>query len=296
MVAVLLGFGMVNMLAGCAKQFPAVGSTVKLVIDSIMPLQGAAGQPVLIYGTGFSAISSGNKVYFNGRPAIMDTFASYHVLKAFAPAGGTTGNITLAANKDSVSGPVFTYVVAPVITSVVYNGVFIIAGQHFDPQVSVVTVSGQTIPGFFYNSQGGQESLSKQSLALNNQMDNPAPVVVTVRNVASNPYPYLFYPQINNFAPDTAHPNTAITIHGELFGNRSVSSTLKAYFYDGNQRKTYMTPDPLILSWSTNTIRATIPNYGSYTSPLLITTYLYIYLEVNVSTKVTDQGLYYSVR
>ena len=294
---VLLMLGLINMLTGCAKLFPMVdGAAVKLVIDSIVPAQGTAGQPVLVYGSGFSASPSGNKVYFNGQAAVMDTIASYHVLRVFAPAGGKTGNITLAASGDSVSGPVFTYVVAPVITNVVYNNTFIISGQHFDPQVSVVTVSGQTIPGFVYGSQGGQDALVLTPLVLNDQMDNPAPVVVTVRNVASNSYPYLFYPQITRFMPDTAHRNATTTIRGLLFGNRSVPSTLRAFYYDGNQRKTYMSPDPAILSWTTNTIQASMPDYHNYGSLAAGNLSMYIYLEVSVSTKVVSQGLYYSVR
>ena len=295
LMSFLPGLGLIGLLlAGCAKQFPAVDSTVKLVIDSIVPAQGVAGQPVLVYGSGFSAKSAGNAVYFNGLSAVADTFASYHVLRVFAPAGGTTGNVSLAANKDSVTGPVFSYVVAPVITNVVYNNTFIISGQHFDPQVSVVTVSGQTIPGFVYASAGGQESLVLTPLVLNDRMDNPAPVVVTVRNVASNVFPYLFFPQIAGFTPDTAHINATTTIRGMLFGSRSVPSTLKAFYYDGNQRKTYLTPDPVVLSWTTNTIQATMPDYRNNPSLLAGNRYLLIYLEVTVSTKVTSQGLYYS--
>ncbi|HEY4286298.1 MAG TPA: IPT/TIG domain-containing protein [Puia sp.] len=293
----LVLFGLIGMLTGCAKLFPMVdGAGAKLVIDSIVPTQGAAGQPVLIYGSGFSANPSGDRVYFNGEAAVMDTVASFHVLKVFAPAGGKTGNITLAAGGDSVSGPVFTYVPAPVISDVIYNNTFIISGQHFDPQLSVVTVSGQTIPGFVYNSQGGQESLVITPLLLNDQMANPAPVVVTVRNVASNTYPYLFYPQMTRFMPDTAHTNATTTIRGLLFGDRSVPSTLRAYYYDPNQRKTYMSPDPAILSWTTNTIQASIPDYRRYGSLLVGNQYFNIYLEVSVSTKVVSQGLYYSVR
>jgi hypothetical protein len=289
------------MLTGCAKLFPtADGSAVKLVIDSIVPVQGVAGQPVLVYGSGFSANPSGNNVYFNGQEAVMDTVASYHVLKVFAPAGGTTGNVTLAAYRDSARGPVFTYVPAyvpaPVITNVVYNNTFIISGQHFDPQVSIVTVSGQTIPGFVYSSQGGAESLVLTPLVLNDKMDNPAPVVVTVHNVGSNSFPYLFSPQITRFMPDTARINATTTIRGMLFGSRSVPSTLKAYYYDPNLRKTYMSPDPTILSWTTNTIQAVIPDYRNYGSVLVGGRYLTLYLEVSVGTNVTFKSLYYSVK
>ncbi len=102
----LLLFGLISMLTGCAKLFPMQdGAAVKLIIDSIVPSQGAAGQPVLVYGSGFSANPSGNKVYFNGQAAGMDTVASYHVLQVFAPAGGTTGNITLTAYEDASLSP-----------------------------------------------------------------------------------------------------------------------------------------------------------------------------------------------
>src|SRR5882757_7033732 len=122
-LTVLLSACCITVLStGCAKQFSTTDNTVKLVIDSIVPAQGTAGTPVLIYGSGFSAVASANKVYFNGKAATTDTAASFHTLRVYAPAGGSTGPIAVAANGDSVKGPVFTYVPAPVITGVVYNG------------------------------------------------------------------------------------------------------------------------------------------------------------------------------
>jgi hypothetical protein len=117
---------------------------------------------------------------------------------------------------------------------------------------------------------------------------------VTERSVPSNAWPYLFYPQISSFSSDTAHPNKPFTIYGKLFGSRTVPSTLRAYFYDDNLRKTYMSPDPTVLSWTTNTIQVTMPDYSNYFSYVPATNYLPTYLEVSVTSYNTFRALMYS--
>jgi hypothetical protein len=183
----------------------------------------------------------------------------------------------------------------PVISNVLYNGVFIINGVDFDSLLSVVTISGQTIPGFVYSRSGsGQQTLTLSSLVLNNTMENPAPVVVMVRNIPSNVWPFLFVPQISGFSSDTAHRSKTLAVYGKLFGSRVVPSTLRIYFFDANMRKTYMSPDPAILSWTTNTIQVTMPDYLVYFGSVAATNYLPIYVEVSVSTNTTFRGLLYS--
>jgi len=59
---------------------------------------------------------------------------------------------------------------------------------------------------------------------------------------------------------------------------------------DGIPVRDFMTPDPVVTSWNTNTIQITIPDYSNYTIGISLIT---IYLEVNVSTKSTNKGLLY---
>jgi hypothetical protein len=289
----------VLLTTGCAKSFTVNDNDSKLIIDSISPTSGPAGTPVLIYGKGFSSRASGNKVFFRGLiQAIVDSNASFNVLKVVAPSSpyNGSGNVSVIVNEDTAIGPLFTWVnafPAPVITSVVYNGVLVIQGQHFDSLVSVVTIGGQTVPGFTWSDYGyGQQVLSQPFYTPPSNLDNPAPVTVTVRGEVSNSYSYLFYPQINKFSADTTGPNKPLTVTGLLFGNRAVTSSLKAFYYPGGNQgaKTYMTPDPVVTSWNTNTIQITIPDYSNYTVGITLIT---IYLEVNVSTKSTNKSLLY---
>jgi hypothetical protein len=283
--------------SGCAKQFTGDDGNVKLTIDSISPVSGQAGTAVLIYGKGFSSRAADNKVFFHSLiKATVDSNASFNVLKVYAPNSpyGGAAPVSVVVNGDSVSGPVFTYVVvrpAPVITNVVYNGVFVVQGQNFDSLGSAVTIGGQGVTGFSYSNSGnGQQTLAKQPYVPAAGLDNPAPVTVTVAGQTSNVYSFLFYPQITGFTYDTVQANKNVTINGLLFGSRTLPSGVKAYYYDGNNRQIYMSPAPTVISWNTNAIKVTMPDYGTY---VIGAVRIHIYLEVDVSTKSNALDLYY---
>ncbi|MDP4257303.1 MAG: IPT/TIG domain-containing protein [Bacteroidota bacterium] len=288
------------LMSGCAKQFNMNDRSLKLRIDSISPASGPAGTPVLIYGTGFSDHASLNKVMFI-HPlfvAQVDTNASFNVLRVYVPnsAYGGSGPVSIVVDGDSAVGPVFTYTAlapVPVISSVVYNGVFAIQGQNFDSLGSVVSIGGQVTPGFTYQNNGnGAGALIKLNYSPPAALDNPADVTVTVRSQVSNTYPFLFYPRIGKFSPDTVKANSPLTVTGTLFGNRTVASSIRAFYYVGAQMiKTYMSPDPTIGSWNTNSIQVNIPNYDTYAVGV---TLMNFYLEVNVGGKTTNsEGQYF---
>ncbi|MBS1735089.1 MAG: IPT/TIG domain-containing protein [Bacteroidetes bacterium] len=285
------------LLGSCAKTFDSSYNEVALKIDSIVPSNGSAGTPVRIYGTGFALNTTANKIYFNGTLATIDNINAntIGVLLSYAPVNGKTGNVKVTTNGLTTTGPVFTYTVpVPVITDVEYNGLFSIVGNNFDPTASIVRIGGQVVSGFTYSDYGnGQASLTKSSYTPPANLDNPAQVTVTVSSATSSPYPYLFYPQINSVTPDTVSFRNVVTLNGILFGSRSLPSSLKAYYLDGNNRKVYMSPDPTINSWNTNTITITMPDYGSYFSvgngaqPF--------YFEVNVGGKTASATAYFHI-
>ncbi|MDP4131478.1 MAG: IPT/TIG domain-containing protein [Bacteroidota bacterium] len=233
-------------------------------ITGISPTSGQAGVQVTITGSQFVTDTSKDLVYFNGvRAAVVSARTTTMVV--IAP-NSTTGPVSVTVNGNTASGPVFTYTVpAPVITNVVYNGLFAITGQHFDPQASVVKIGGQTVTGFNFTDLGnGQAQLVHQNFIPASNLDNPAPVTVTVSNVTSNVYSFLFAPVINSVSPDTVSVNDNVTLQGMLFGNRTVASSVKAFYFDQGGNKTYMTPDPVVVSWNTNAIQVTMQDYGSY--------------------------------
>lgn len=262
------------------------------VINSISPTSGQSGATVTITGSNFVADTSKNIVYFNGVKATVITATTSQIV-VLAPVS-TTGKVSVTANGLTGTGPVFTYVApAPVITNVVYNGVFVIYGQNFDPIASVVSIDGHIASGFTYADYGnGQLVLTKQNYTPPANTNNPAPVTVTVNNVVSNSYSFLFYPQINSVTPDTVSYQDVVSITGILFGNRSVASSVKAFYYDQGQNKIYMSPDPTVVSWNTNTIQINMPDYGSY--PIGSGAQPF-YLEVNVGGNTTNASVSFHI-
>ncbi len=183
---------------------------------------------------------------------------------------------------------------APVITNVVYDQAMNITGNNFDSLLSQVNVGGQLASGFTFRKDPstGVETLHNQLYRTPTGLDNPDNITVTVNGKISNAWSYLFYPAITGFAPDSAIGNAPITISGVLFGSRTVPSSVKAFYYDGNFAQVYMSPDPTVVSWTTNAIQVTMPVYTTYPTgrPLLS---FQIYLEVDVSTKNDAQEVQY---
>jgi hypothetical protein len=276
-------FSFIPVAFSLCKKTNTTISDYKVEITSINPASGNNNTPVALKGKGFSLILTEDTVKFNGKIAQI-TQATDTTMLAYAPSGGSTGNITLSVRDQQAAGPVFTYNVnAPVITNIVYNGLFAITGQYFDPQASVVQIGGQTVTGFTFTDLGnGQGQLVYQNFTPASSLNNPAPVTVTVSNVTSNVYSFLFAPVISSVTPDTVSDNENVTLQGILFGDRTVASSVKAYYFDQGQNKVYMSPDPTIVSWNTNTIHVTMQDYGGYPVGSGGTPF---YLEVNVGAR-----------
>jgi hypothetical protein len=86
-------------------------------ITAISPTSGLAGASVTITGTNFDAVAANNTVKFNGTVATVTT-ATTTSLVVTAPAAGTTGAITVTTTGGLATGPIFTYLKAPVITAI----------------------------------------------------------------------------------------------------------------------------------------------------------------------------------
>lgn len=263
------------------------------MISSISPTSGQAGTTVTITGSNFVADTSKNIVYFNGvRASVISATATKIVV--YAP-NSTTGNVSVTSNGLTGSGPVFTYVILPVINGISFtsqtNFNFIISGNNFDPANSIVKFDGQVINGFTYSS-GPPQRLSLPLNLLPSNLGNPIQVTVTVNNNASNAFPFLFTPQINSVSPDTVSYQETISLQGEFFGNTEGASTLKAFYFDQGGNKTYMTPSPTVIAWNTNTIQVTIPDYGGY--PIGSGAQPF-YLEVSVGSGAANGAVYFHI-
>src|SRR5688572_23820953 len=76
---------------------PAPPPPPALALTSFSPTSGTSGTAVTLTGTGFSTTLANNAVKFNGLAAIV-TAATATSLTATAPAGGTTGKISVEVN------------------------------------------------------------------------------------------------------------------------------------------------------------------------------------------------------
>lgn len=142
-VSSFIFFGLLSLVNSCKKSsIPAI--PILPTITSISPNSGLAGVSVTISGTNFDATPANNTVKFNGTPATV-TAATATSLLVTAPVGGATGAIRVTNSNGGATGPVFTYLVAPTITSI--NPVsgpagtsVTISGANFDATVANNTV------------------------------------------------------------------------------------------------------------------------------------------------------------
>jgi hypothetical protein len=90
-------------------------------IASLSTNTGPYNTSVTINGTGFSSTAANDKVFFNGKAASVTT-ASATQITATVPVGAGTGNVTLSVNSGStISGPVFTYQLSAIVTTIAGN-------------------------------------------------------------------------------------------------------------------------------------------------------------------------------
>jgi hypothetical protein len=89
----------------------------KPTIENISPTSGKAGDSVSITGVNYSTVATENEVKFNGVAATVKSATATRLIVT-APQTGTTGAVTLKIkNSDLTTGPTFTYVLPPVVTS-----------------------------------------------------------------------------------------------------------------------------------------------------------------------------------
>jgi hypothetical protein len=92
---------------GCKKNNPTPNSPSPS-ITSINPTSGVAGATITIAGSNFDVTPANNTVKFNGTNAVVNS-ATGSTLTVTAPAGGSSGAVTVSTSAGTATGPVFTY-------------------------------------------------------------------------------------------------------------------------------------------------------------------------------------------
>jgi hypothetical protein len=115
----ITAFLLISLISSCSKSNPKPqNNTPALAVSSLSVTSGPYNTSVIITGTGFSATQADNRVFFNNKAATV-TAATTTQLTATVPLGAGTGNITVSVkNGTPVTGPVFTYQLSAIVTTV----------------------------------------------------------------------------------------------------------------------------------------------------------------------------------
>lgn len=134
----------VNSVTATGPVFKYLNAAPQLAINSLSVTNGITGTAVVITGSGFSTTIANNKLYFNGKAAVVTT-ATANKLTTTVPAGATTGPVTVTVNNVTAQGPVFTVNVPLAVTKLsaysgIYRAAITITGTGFSDDMSVVKV------------------------------------------------------------------------------------------------------------------------------------------------------------
>ncbi|MDB5288418.1 MAG: hypothetical protein JWR05_3367 [Mucilaginibacter sp.] len=111
----LLLFALLNSCKKSATQSPLANLNIDVS-------KGGFGVVVTITGTGFSSNQIDDHVTFNGKPAEVIS-ASTDKLIVKVPVGAGTGNVSVSVNGATVTGPIFTYTLTPLVTTYAGSGI-----------------------------------------------------------------------------------------------------------------------------------------------------------------------------
>lgn len=110
-----------SILFGCKKGSNPNPQSGSFTITSLSVTQGPYNTTVVINGTGFSSTLADDNVSFNGKTAVV-TVATPTQLTTAVPLGAGTGNVSLVINNQTGKGPVFTYQLSAVVSTIAGSG------------------------------------------------------------------------------------------------------------------------------------------------------------------------------
>ena len=196
-------------------------------ITNINPSSGIAGATVTITGTNFSTIAANNTVKFNGT-ATSVTSATATSLVVTAPAAGTTGVVSVSTASGNANGPVFTYLLAPTITSInptfgIAGASVTITGKNFDPVAANNTVK-------FNGTAAVVASATATSLVVTAPASGSTGTVTVATsggNATGPVFTYLPAPTITSINPTSGAAGISVTITGTNFDPVAANNTVK---------------------------------------------------------------------
>ncbi|WP_343321467.1 IPT/TIG domain-containing protein [Sphingobacterium multivorum] len=197
------------------------------VVRSIKPLTGGAGTKVTLMGEGFEKVSSGNIVDFNGKIAVV-LESSPEKIVVVAPAGVSTGPLSVNINEQKISGPKFTVVGKPEIGAV---------SPLSGPKGAEMTISGLL---FSKELDENQVFINGKQVAISSSSENQLKLIIPggtgsgkVRVVVNDQS--VEGPQfkdqtlgIRSISPDNGLAGTSVTLLGTGFSTNAAEN--RVYF------------------------------------------------------------------
>ncbi|HAE68333.1 MAG TPA: hypothetical protein DCG77_14245, partial [Sphingobacterium sp.] len=197
------------------------------VVRSIKPLTGGAGTKVTLMGEGFEKVSSGNIVDFNGKIAVV-LESSPEKIVVVAPAGVSTGPLSVNINEQKISGPKFTVVGKPEIGAV--------------SPLSGPKGAEMTISGLLFSKELGENQvfINGKQVAISSSSENQLKLIIPggtgsgkVRVVVNDQS--VEGPQfkdqtlgIRSISPDNGLAGTSVTLLGTGFSTNAAEN--RVYF------------------------------------------------------------------
>jgi hypothetical protein len=189
---------------------------------------GAVGARVLLTGTNFSALPSGNEVTFNGVPATVDNVLDGTRLLVTVPGGAQSGKIRIqTAGGNTMTFGDFT--VIPRITGFTPS-----SGIRGD----VVTVDGNNFGSAPTFSIGGTPLASsavtvvndnQASFTISDDVISGAVSVTTSQGTGSSASTLTVFPTVTGISPLTGGIGDVLTISGTGFDNSSAGATVVTF-------------------------------------------------------------------
>lgn len=109
------------LFSGCKDNTSVTSNLGTPQIFAVIPDSGGFNKEITINGHNFSKTSEENIVTFNGIEAVVSD-ASETTLTALVPKGAGTGNIAVTVDEQTATGPEFTYLLTPVVSTLAGTG------------------------------------------------------------------------------------------------------------------------------------------------------------------------------
>jgi hypothetical protein len=196
-------------------------------VTAISPTSGVAGTSVTITGTNFDAIAANNQVKFHGVAATV-TSATTTSMVVTVPPAGSTGAITVTTTGGLGTGPVFTYLQAPVISAIspasaVAGASVTITGTNFDAIAANDVVKFNGTAATVTTATVTQLVVKVPAAGTSGNI-----TVATAGGTGTGPvFTYLKVPVITAINPVSAASGASVTITGTNFDAVAANNFVK---------------------------------------------------------------------